>query len=162
MTVRRHLLPFAVLLAPLNVRAQASGAVKVEVGGNTRTVTFAEMTKLPQDTLRVRAHDGPEQTFVGPRLSAILTLAGARLDSLRGRALAQYVLIEARDGYRVAYAIAELSSSFTTRRVILAPTADGHALGESDGPLRVVAEGDLRPARWVRQVTVVRLRTASE
>ena len=39
----------------------------------------------------------------------------ARLDSLRGHGLAQYVMVEARDHYRVVLAIVEFADDFTSR-----------------------------------------------
>jgi hypothetical protein len=149
------------LLLPLPLDAQSSSEeVRVEVQGAARVFRAADLRALPQDTIRARAHGGPDQVFVGPTLAAILTSAGARLDSLRGRALAQYLTVEARDGYRVVFAVAELSAAFTSRRVILAHTADGRPLAAADGPWRVVSEGEQRPARWVRQVSALLLRDA--
>ena len=146
------------VLAARTLAAQSTGLV-VETATGVKTLTASELSSLPQDTVRARAHDGPEQLFVGPRLSTVLERAGVRLDSLRGRALAQYVLVEARDNYRVVFAIAELSNGFTTRRVILAQSVDGHALSDEQGPWRIVVEGELRPARWVRQVSAIRVRS---
>jgi hypothetical protein len=156
----RYLVLVGVLTAG-TLAAQSTGLV-VESGTDVRTLTASELSALPQDTVRARAHDGPEQVFVGPRLSAVLERAGVRLDSLRGKALAQYVVVEARDNYRVVFAIAELSSEFTTRRVILAQSVDGHSLSAEQGPWRIVVEGELRPARWVRQVSAIRVKTVPQ
>jgi hypothetical protein len=78
-------------------------------------------------------------------------------DSLRGRSLATYVLIEAADGYRVLFSIAELESGFTDRVVILADQKDGHPLPAAEGPYRLIVPGEKRPARWARQVVRVSL-----
>ena len=86
----------------------------------------------------------------------------ARLDSLRGHGLAQYVMVEARDHYRVVLAIVEFADDFTSRRVILTRAADGQPLGWEEGPCRVVMDGELRPREWVRQVPARRLRAAPE
>ncbi|HSA54992.1 MAG TPA: hypothetical protein VLE53_04770 [Gemmatimonadaceae bacterium] len=123
-------------------QAARNDSVVVEVGGSAHTFTGAELRALPQDTVRARAHEGPMQAFVGPSLAAVLAKQGARLDSLRGRALAPYVLVEARDGYRVVFGVAELSRSLAGRRVILAHLADGKALDTAMGPWRVIAEGE--------------------
>src|SRR5258707_595991 len=158
MTSARHLLAAALCLLSLEAAAQTPTGLTVSAGATTREVTEAELMALPQDTVRARAHGGPAQRFVGPRLDAVLGLAGARLDSLRGKAMAQYVVIEARDGYRAVFAVAELSRDFVSGRVILARKADGQVFDDRDGPWRVIAEGDLRPARWVRQVSAIRLK----
>jgi hypothetical protein len=157
--LRRALASTLFASAPLAAQATPEGIV-VEAGGATQALTATTLLSLPQDTVRARAHEGPEQVFVGPSLATILAHAGARTDSLRGRALARYVVIEARDGYRVVLAIAELSAAFTGRRVILAHTAGGQPLPANEGPWRLVIEGELRPARWVRQVTAIRVRDA--
>src|SRR5262245_13582120 len=111
----RHLTVALLLVSPL--RAQTSSGILVEVAGITTNLSDTALLSLPQDTVRARARNGPEQVFAGPSLRAVLTRAGAHLDSLRGPALAQYVLVDARDDYRVVLAIAELVSDFTPRRV---------------------------------------------
>jgi hypothetical protein len=149
----------AVAVGPALLAAQDSAnSIVVEVGGVEHTVSAADLAALPQDTVRAREHGGPEETFVGPTLAAILAHAGAKVEGLRGAALAQYVVIDARDHYRVVYAIAELSPEFTSRRTVLAHSVNGQPITAPVGPWRVVADGDLRPARWVRDVTAVRLR----
>jgi hypothetical protein len=150
----------ALLVWAARLGAQPGVGVRVEAGETSRDLSAAQLLSLPQDTIRARAHDGPERAFVGPRLSAVLRLAGAPVDSLRGRALAQYVLVEARDGYRVVFAAAELNEAFTGRRIILAHSADGQAIPADAGPWQVIVEGELRPARWIRQVTSIRLSAA--
>jgi hypothetical protein len=67
------------------------------------------------------------------------------------------LLVEAADGYRVVFALAEIDPAFATREIILADKRDGKALDAKEGPLRIVAPGDKRPARWVRQVVTLRL-----
>ena len=135
----------------------ASDEIRIEVAGVARVLSGAELRRLKQDTVRARMHDDPEQVFVGPTLASVLATGGARLDSLRGRALAQYVVVEARDAYRVVFSVAELSAGFTRQRIILARTVDRKPLEPIDGPWQVIVEGELRPARWVRQVTTIRL-----
>ena len=154
------------LAITLTVHAQAPAttpaSILVDAVGSSRTLSEAELLALPQESVTGRLPDGTSQTYAGPRLDAVLKLAGASLESLRGRALAQYVLVEARDNYRVVFAVAELSSEFATRRVILAHAVDGHTLGPDAGPWRLVVEGELRPARWVRQVAAIRLRAVAD
>jgi hypothetical protein len=70
------------------------------------------------------------------------------------------VLAEATDGYRVVFSLAELDSGIVESEVIVADTMDGAALGGKEGPFRLVAPDEKRPARWVRMlksITVVRI-----
>ncbi len=79
---------------------------------------------------------------------------------LPGAQLARYVLVDARDGYRVLYSLAELDPGTGKRRVLLVDRCNGAALGQEDGPLRLIAPEDARPARWVRQVKSITVVTA--
>ena len=76
-------------------------------------------------------------------------------DGLRGKELADYIVAEATDGYRVVFSLAELDPAFTGTPVIVAQNVDGHPLQPQDGPLRLVVPGDKRQARWVRMLTSI-------
>ena len=74
--------------------------------------------------------------------------------------MASYVLVEAEDGYRVIFSLAELDSGILDSEVIAADTMDGTPLPAKQGPFKLVAPHDKRPARWIRMVksiTVVRV-----
>jgi len=127
-------------------------------GGATSEITLDSLRRLPQVELRGQIHDGPELVFRGPPLDAILAMAGAPTGhDLRGQALRLVVLAEARDGYEVVYSLAELSPDLGARRGIIAIEQDGQPLGEKDGPMRIVLEGEKRPARWIRQLERIRI-----
>ena len=64
--------------------------------------------------------------------------------------MASYVLAEAKDGYRVVFALAELDPAFTDSKVLVAYSANGKPLLEGQGPRKIVAPQEKRPARWVR------------
>jgi DMSO/TMAO reductase YedYZ molybdopterin-dependent catalytic subunit len=80
-------------------------------------------------------------------------------DQLRGSSMATYVVAEGQDGYRVIFSLAELDSGIVESEVIVADTMDGAPLADKQGPFRLVAPHEKRPARWVRMLkslTVVR------
>lgn len=123
-----------------------------------RAFTLAQLQALGTDSARGRFHSGPEHTFVGVSLGRVLAAAGRRVDSLRGADLTQVVLVEAADGYRVVFALAELDPSFRTDDrppLLLVWAEDGAPMAPEHGPLRIVATGEHRPSRWIRQVTRV-------
>ena len=66
--------------------------------------------------------------------------------------MALYLLVDAADDYRVVFALPEVDPAFTERMVLLADHRDGQPLAVVEGPLRLVAPDEKRPARWVRQV----------
>ena len=71
--------------------------------------------------------------------------------------MSDVLVVGAIDGYKVAFALAEIDPAFATREIVLADRRDGKPLDDKEGPLRVVAPGDKRPARWVRQVITLRI-----
>jgi hypothetical protein len=76
---------------------------------------------------------------------------------MRGSDMTDVVMVTAADGYRVAFTLAETDPSIRAEKIVLAYQADGHPLSATDGPIRLVVEGDLRPARSVRMVSSLRL-----
>jgi DMSO/TMAO reductase YedYZ molybdopterin-dependent catalytic subunit len=57
------------------------------------------------------------------------------------------------------FSLAELDSGILESEVIVADTMDGAPLAEKQGPLRLIAPHEKRPARWVRtlkSITVIR------
>ena len=155
---------FALLLfAPLY--AQETDAKLIVAGDltNPLTLTKADLAKLPRTSVSVKAEGSDEQTtYEGVLLYDVLKEAGAPLGKqLTGKALATYVLAEARDGYQVVYALPEFDPSFTDKKIIIADTINGKPLFQYQGPLRLFVPGEKKGARSIRmleKITVVRLR----
>jgi hypothetical protein len=55
------------------------------------------------------------------------------------------------------FALAEVDPAFAVREIVLADKRDGKALDANEGPFRIVAPSDQRGARWVRQVTALKI-----
>ena len=125
--------------------------------GHTTSLTPEQLAKMPHVTVNTKDHDTPVQ-FEGVPMSTVLAGAGVTMgDTLRGPRLTEALLIEAADGYKVVFALAEFDPAFATREIILADKRDGKPLGGKEGPFRIVAPGDKRPARWIRQVTSMKV-----
>lgn len=115
-------------------------------------IDAATLTTLPREPVTATAHEKTLQCE-GVSLVALLGKAGALpSEPLRGAGLANYVLITARDGYRAVYSLAELEPTLGNHKVLLVDRCDGKPLDDEDGPLRLIAPQESRPARWVRQV----------
>jgi hypothetical protein len=139
-------------MAP-TLRAQATATLEL-VGprGEQRIVSGSDLAAMPRREVVAQAHQVSGR-FSGVVLSDVLRrLAIPKGDSLRGPALASYVLVEAADGYRVLFALAELDLGFSDRVVLLADRKDDAALSARDGPFQLIVPDEKRPARWVRQV----------
>jgi DMSO/TMAO reductase YedYZ molybdopterin-dependent catalytic subunit len=74
---------------------------------------------------------------------------------LRGKALTNYLLVEAKDGYQVVFSVAEVDPAFTDSEMLLADKADGKPLVGSQGPFRLVVAKDKPGARSVRMLTKI-------
>ena len=125
--------------------------------GTSTTLTAAQITALPHVTISVKDHDTPAQ-FEGVPLAAVLALAGVQLgNSMRGPRMTEALLVEASDDYEVVFALAEIDPDLATREILLADKRDGQPLDAKQGPFRIVAPGDKRPARWIRQITSMKI-----
>lgn len=118
----------------------------------TIAITPATLAGLAAGSATLDLH-GERHACQGPRLIDVLTREGAPSgEALRGTALRKGVLVVAADGYAVLFSLAELDPTLGARIAILADRCDGRSLTAADGPVRLVVEGDKRPARSVRQV----------
>lgn len=127
---------------------------------NPKQITEPELQKLPR--VEVRTNDlhqpGKEIVYAGVPLTAVLKVGGLVLNSGMPNIrdiVTSTVLVEAVDGYRVVFSLAELDPALTDRVILLADTKDGQPLPSREGPFRIIVPGDKLPARWVRQVKSV-------
>jgi hypothetical protein len=117
-----------------------------------------DFAKLPQLHVSGTDHEGKKHEYDGVSLQDVLATAGvATGDGLRGKELADYIVAEGSDGYRIVFSVAELDPAFSNTQVIVATRVDGQPLQARDGPMRLVVPGDKRQARWVRMLTSVSL-----
>jgi hypothetical protein len=139
----------------LSVLAPALCAQSLQVmraDGTSTTLTAAQIAALPHVTINTKDHDTPAE-FEGVPVAEVLKLAGVEVGKMKGPQMTQALLIEAADGYKVVFALAEFDPDFTSREILLTDKRDGKPLDAKEGPWRIVAPGDKRPARWIRQVT---------
>jgi hypothetical protein len=126
--------------------------------GTLTTLTAAQISVLKHVTVNTKDHDTPAQ-FEGIPVADLLKLAGVEVSKMKGPQMTQVLSVEAADGYEVVFALAEFDPDFANRQVILADKRDGKPLDAKEGPWRIVAPGDKRPARWIRQVTSIKVVT---
>jgi DMSO/TMAO reductase YedYZ molybdopterin-dependent catalytic subunit len=126
-----------------------SGAVSTPL-----VLSVSDLQKMPRKTLSVvNPHSKKTEKYEGVLVEELLRRAGVpQGEQLRGASMAFYVIAGAEDGYRVVFSLAELNSGVLDSEVIVADTMDGVPLPAKDGPFRLVAPRDKRPARWVRML----------
>lgn len=137
--------------------APAPAEVRFIGFAQNRTYDAAALTQLPRQQVEASDHGTPAR-FEGVALLELLRQAGAPVDkSLRGPALSQCVVVNAADGYRVVFALAEFDTEFGNAGAVLADRRDGKALDAKEGPFRLVIAREKRAGRWVRQVNQIEL-----
>jgi len=158
-------LALALVAAPL-ARAEvktdrAAGPSFTLIGedGKAQTVDVLALHDLPLATATI-SHEGKTFGYKGYLLTDLLKRVDAPLGKdMRGPALSDVVIVTAKDGYVVTLALSDLEPSIRAGKVILADaTAEGVPLGDKDGPLRLVIDGDLKPARSERNVASIEVR----
>jgi hypothetical protein len=147
-------LAFAVLVAPFGPGGAGSKPLAVvDESGKSLALTEAAWKKLPRLTVKAKDHAGTLATYEGVAVATVLQEAGVTLGKeLRGPRLANCLLVEAADGYRVAFSLAEIDPEMSEGVVLLADRKGGKLLGAKEGPYRLVVPRDKRHSRWVRQV----------
>lgn len=153
-----------ILLTPKVAAQGPASAGELRITGAVSTpltLTVSDLKRMPRKTLSVvNSHENKKEMYEGVLLEDILRKAGVpQGENMRGPAMATYVVAEAEDSYRVVFSLAELDSGIVDSEVIVADTMDGAPLAAKQGPFRLVAPHEKRPARWVRMlnsITVVR------
>src|SRR5262245_32411834 len=156
-------LVLALLASPfIPAAARAQRDTVLAIGGdveNAYVLSAAEFAKLPHLSVEATGHDGKPSRFEGVLVADLLRKAGVKFGGeMRGPRVALALVVGATDGYRAVFGIAELDSAFSDHTIMVSDRRDGAPTGAADGPLRVVATGDKRFARWVRQVNSLTVR----
>ena len=156
--MKKCLLLFTLISLPLSAALAQCQQLTIQTENGKQTVlTRSDVESLPH--VKVTTHGSETSaTFEGVALSAVLVKAGVEFGhSMRGKRLASCLLVEAADGYRAVIALPELDPDFTNKEVVLAYLQDGKPLDDKAGPYRIVIPEEKRMARWVRQVTKLKI-----
>lgn len=153
------------LISSITLTAQTQKPIRDFVvtveNGKTVNINAEAFTKFPRTELKVKDHDGKESTYSGVELREILGSVGAKFgEALRGPMIGQFLVVGAADGYRAVYSLTELDPAFSDKTVIIADMKDGKPLDVKNGPWQVIASNEKKHARWVRQVTTLRVELA--
>ena len=133
-----------------------AGPLKIAFGDQSAEWTPATLASLPHKTITVfNEHAKINQTYTGVPLIDLLTRLGVP-DKPHGKDLRLYLVAEGSDGYKAVYSVAEVNPDVHDATVIVADALEGKPLAD-DGPLKLVATGEKRPARWVRNLLAVQV-----
>lgn len=140
-------------------KSAATGPLKIAFGDKTAEWTPSTFAALPHITLTAyNEHVKANQTYSGVPLIELLKKLGVP-DKPRGKDFRLYLVAAGSDGYQVIYSVAEVNPDVHDGTVIVADAMDGKPIGD-DGPFKLVAAGEKRPARWVRNLVGIAVLTA--
>jgi hypothetical protein len=124
-------------------------------------ITAATLQGLPHVTLSATDDHGHTARYGGVALRDLLTQQGVPAgEAIRGKVMTTFVVIDAVDGYRVVFSLAELDAAYTDRVVLIADSRDDAPLPPPEGPFKLIVPGEKRDARWVREVTAIDVENA--
>jgi hypothetical protein len=124
-------------------------------------ISAADLKAMPHITLTMHnPHTNAGETYSGVRLADLLSKMNASLGSeLHGEPLASYIVATGSDGYEAVLALAEVDPTFHPGEVIVADTMNRQPLDAHNGPFKLVVSEDKRPARAVRNLTTIELKS---
>jgi glucose/arabinose dehydrogenase len=129
-----------------------------------KDVPFSEalLRSLPRRKAEIKDAEGKTVTYEGVALGELLRHIGIpQGKELKGPALAQYVLVEAADGYRAVFSLPECDPSMSANVALLADRKNGKLFDAQEGPYRLIAPQDRRRSRWVGRVARITVQTAA-
>jgi hypothetical protein len=130
--------------------------LRITFGEKSAIWPVATLAGLPHVTVTVHnEHTKAEETYSGVPLIALLAPLGVS-DKPRGKDLRLYIVAEGADLYEVVYSSGEITPDVSSSAVVVADTENGKPL-TGDGPLKLIATGEKRPARWVRNLVAIRV-----
>jgi hypothetical protein len=114
-----------------------------------------EFKALPRTSLTAKDEAGHDQNFEGVNLSVLLLRAGAPLrKDLKGADVIKYLHAEGSDGFAAAFALPE----FDQQDFLVADTRNGMALPAESGPLQIISPNEARHSRWIKHLTLLRVK----
>jgi hypothetical protein len=130
-------------------------------GATTKTLTIADLAKLPQVTVHVHnAHRNADEDYTGPLVSDVLALAGlAPTHENEAVILRSYVVALATDHYSVVYSAAEMEPAFSNSKVIVAITKASGGSNMEGGGIQLINTDGAKPARWIHGLTTLTVTT---
>jgi hypothetical protein len=142
--------------------AAPSTALKVTgLDGKETTYSVADLKAMPHKTVAVyNEHAKTNESYSGVALTDLLAKAGAPTgEKLRGKGFLIYVVAEGTDHYKVVYSLDETDPANHSGDVIVADSLNGAPI-TADGAFKLVSSEDKRPARWVRNLMAITVKSA--
>ncbi|HLH73746.1 MAG TPA: molybdopterin-dependent oxidoreductase [Chloroflexota bacterium] len=125
-------------------------------------ITVAALQQFPSQTQTISYQVGRNwqtHTVEGVPLYTVLSRAGITLDpKIKNDQLRKYVVLTAKDGYKVVVALGDLDPNLGNKPMLLAWKQDGQSLSGSQMPLRLAIPNDKLGARQIFGLTTIEVR----
>lgn len=136
-----------------------AGPLNITFGDKSAEWTPAKLAALPHTTITVyNGHAKVNQTYSGVPLTDLLTQLGVP-NKPHGKDFELYLVAEGSDGYKVVYSLSEVTPDVHEGTVMVADALEGKPISGT-GSLQLVATGEKRPARWVRNLVAIHVLAA--
>ncbi len=145
------------------ITGMGSGVLTITAGPGERGVfTPQTLSEYPHVAVTIfDHHTNATETYSGvPLIDLLAHLGVPHGNTLRGKALANYIVATGSDGYKSVVALAEIDPEFHPGQVLVCDAMDGKPLGDKTGPFRLIVSEDKRPARSVRNLVSIEVETA--
>lgn len=145
----------------LRVEGNVTQAISLTVEDLKRYPVHTVDYALRSEAEHAMANAVPPRRYTGCLLRDVLTAAKPTEQGPRDLRKS-YVVVSASDGYQVVFSWAELFISPAGDSVLVAYARDGAPLDQGEGPMALVAGTDTRPARHVKWLQSIELKTATQ
>jgi hypothetical protein len=153
----------AILVCLISLEATSQDSLELRTLSHaTVSLKAADLKALPHILVTIHnPRTNTDETYSGVRLSELFTKINAPLGSeLHGKALSGYVVATGSDNYRAVFALAEIDPNFHPGEILVADEMNGKPLDAHEGPFKIVATEDKRPARGVRNLVSLEFKMA--
>jgi DMSO/TMAO reductase YedYZ molybdopterin-dependent catalytic subunit len=126
------------------------------LGRSPQVVERSEIAKLPHRTVKAKGSDSKTSVYSGVPLKELLQHVGVVFSRERQqRNLGSVVLVESVNETSALFAMAELDTALTDKRILLADAKNGKPLTAPEGPFRIIVPDEKESARWTKHVWAI-------
>ena len=134
-------------------------SLNVTYDNKTTAVDLNKMTREP--VKYTNPHDKSEHTYSCVSITPVLAAANVpQKEALRGKLMSLVVVAGAKDNYHAVFSLPELDEGTGPTKAYVCDSENGKPLSDSEAPLKLLVPTDKRPARSVRMLTGLVVKSA--
>jgi DMSO/TMAO reductase YedYZ molybdopterin-dependent catalytic subunit len=115
----------------------------------------SDFKALPRTSVTAKDAGGKDEKYEGVDLAELLKRAGVPLkQDLKGADVGKYLHVEGSDGFVAVISLPE----FDQAAFLVADSENGTPLPGTAGPLQLISPNEMRHSRWVKKLTLLRVK----